>query len=74
MKPKNNNNNIIWNKTTEVEPPARTQVWVCQAWRNRVRKQIRLDSWDPIKKEWKNHGGHNLDGTYWTYPVYPEIK
>lgn len=69
----NNNNNLTWYKTSEVEPPARTQVWVCETWTNRkLKRAIRLDSWDPIKKSWKNHYGPEY--TYWTYPIYPEIK
>lgn len=69
-----NNNKLVWYKTSEVEPPAKTQVWVCESRCGKLRKPVRLDSWDPITKTWNNHGYRDLDKIYWTYPIYPEVK
>ena len=68
----NNINKITWYKTSENEPPPKKQLWVCDVdVFGRLSKKIRLDSWDPVCRCWRNHG---VDGVYWTYPIYPEIK
>lgn len=82
-----NNNKIFWNKTSEIEPPGRTRLWVCRvSWRfNSItnkevkkygkHKKIRLDSWDPVSKTW-NHDKNTdtYEYVYWTYPIYPEVR
>lgn len=69
-----NNNRIIWYKTSEVEPPPKKQLWVCDVdVLGRLSRKIRLDSWDPVWKNWRNHNETDSN-TYWTYPVYPDIK